>query len=397
MFYKRKKYLSFYLVLLCIATSWSQNCTQINGWLETAESYAQDVDLNGLGDTAIMKLVSPAFHNDLFKPVFKKNYADLDAGEKEVIKQQLIACASAKPYVKKGIVPGFESGNAAYSWERQIKAINNSTLAENNRIWGYEKQQRARNREKQAVARQRSPAQSRTRTRTASSRSPVRPQNPNAYNTAPENRENTPADYQKEALEMQTILKAVQNVKAPTTQFSGYKNAALLQNVYDGDFEGFPIGLKDMQEENMMGGFQKIAEVKKYERYLKQYLTSFSKNCAATNKAAFKKVVISYAIIEEEHGISSKTGETEPEVYYMRPYFEKDFRRIDKNMANANLADAIYVLAKSDEMGFDFPPDLIKLFESHKCTSPVLRKLETNLYLASKGKSSLQKLLPYLK
>jgi len=395
--------LSLFFLIICFAWSantYAQNCSKINTWLDKAESYAVGIDINILDEYTIMKLTSPAFHNEHFKPVFVKNYADLSDSDKEKIKSELLSCSKDKPFVTKGLVTGFEKGNMTYSWDRQVKAINNSTVEENDRIFKYESKIRARNRAQQERVAQQQEAYNKqraaARTRSRRGTTPVQ-RNPNAYNTSPKERINVEADYRREAVEMRTILAAIKGNSAPKQEFWDYNNRILMEKVYNGNFEGFPLGLKDMQEQNLMGGFSKVNAIKKYERYLLIYLEYFSKHCASKKPSDYKRVKIQYEVIKTQHNVSSSDGFTKPEIYYMEPYFEDDFRRMHKVLSNAAPIDAIWMLASGAETGLDFEPDLKTLFSKHKCESPIIRQFETNLYLASKGKSSLQKLLPFHK
>lgn len=377
----------------------SQDCGKIKTWIDRAEGYAVGIDVNILDAFTIMKLTSPAFHDELFKPVFGKVYANLTDSDKKAIQSKLMTCGNDKAFVGNGLVTAFESGSMTTSWSRQVAAINNSSVAENDRILKYESRIRARNQvqqrrvAQQKVAYDKRRATTRSRNRTGSVQIP---QNPNAYNASPKDRKNTAADYQKEAAEMKTYLTYIKNNSAPAHRFTGYNNSGLMQKVYDGDFEGFPLGLNDMREKNLLGGLSKVSEIKKYERFLIIYLESFSSICASKNMSKYKKVKIQYEVIETQNHISSSKGFTKPEIYYMKPHFEKDFRRIHRVISNAAPIDAIWMLASSGETGLDFGPDVKELFKKHQCESPIIRQLETNLYLASKGKSSLQKLLPYV-
>ncbi|MGX1930152.1 hypothetical protein [Flagellimonas sp. 2504JD4-2] len=390
--------LSFLFLVICTGfpCAYAQDCNKINNWLEKAESYAEGTDINNLAAFAVMKFTSPAFHNDHFKPVFGKNYADLSNTDKEKIKTDVLHCANGKPYVANGFVTAFENGNMAYSWERQVKAINNSSVAENDRISQYEIQNRSRNRAQQQRVTQQREAYNRQRATRSRRGAVATTQNPNAYNASPKDRVNTEADYKREAAEMRTILNTIKGNAAPSQEFISYTNGALMKKVYDGDFEGFPVGLNDLQEPNLMSGFSKINEMKKYQRYLMIYLEYFSDHCASKNTAKYKEVSIQYEVVETQHNVDSSKGFTKPEIYYMKPYFEEDFRRMHKALANATAMEAIWILASGSETGLNFEPDLKTLFGKHECESPMLRQFETNLYLASKGKSSLQKLLPFL-
>ncbi|MDJ0645229.1 MAG: hypothetical protein QNJ57_04515 [Flavobacteriaceae bacterium] len=387
---------SFLLVLPLLGVS--QNCNQVNSWVAKAEGYAAGIDTRVLNAYMVMKLTSPAFHDEHFKPVFGKIYSELNEHDKEEIRSKLLSCASDKALVKKGLITAFETDNMTANWNRQVAAINNSSAEENERIHNYESRIRARNRAQHQRTQQQTEAYNRQRraARGRNSRGALPPRSPHAYNASPKVRKNTPADYQKEAVEMRTVLTYIKGNAAPAHRFTGYANAGLMQKVYDGDFEGFPLGLDDMREKNLMGGLSKINEIKKYERYLTIYLENFSASCAMKAKANYKEVKIQYEVIETQHNVSSSKGYTKPEIYYMKPHFEKDFRRIHKVLSNAAPMDAIWMLASPGETGLNFGPDAKQLFKKNQCESPVLRQLETNLYLASKGKSSLQKLLPYL-
>ncbi len=360
----RIRILGLLLLLVFFAVSsnsHAQNCSKVNKWLDKAESYGAGIDLNSLDAFTIMKLTSPAFHNDHFKPVFDKNYADLSSAEKEKIKLDLLQCGKGKAFVTNGLITAFDSGNMTSSWQRQVKAINNSSAAENDRIARYESRIRASNKARQQQAAQQQSAYNQRR---AASRSRSRrgvtptPQNPNAYNTSPKERVNTETDYRKEAKEMRTILTAIKDNVASSQKFMGYNSSTLMQKVYDGNFEGFPLGLNDLQEQNLMGGFSKVNEIKKYERYLLIYLEHFSKHCASKSQSNYKRVTIQYEVIETKHNVDSSEGLTKPEIYYMKPYFEEDFRRMHKVLMNSSGIDAIWMIASGSETGLDFEPDL---------------------------------------
>ena len=64
------------------------------------------------------------------------------------------------------------------------------------------------------------------------------------------------------------------------------------------------------------------------------------------------------------HNAHFKPVFTEPEIYYMEPYFETDFRRIHRVLMNSSGIDAIWRLASGGETGLDFEPDLKTFFVS---------------------------------
>jgi len=82
--------------------------------------------------------------------------------------------------------------------------------------------------------------------------------------------------------------------------------------------------------------------------------------------------------------------------YYLKPQFYNDFVRMDKNYAADQGLGAIFLLTSMDDILKNFPSDLEQLFAELDCNDPILKQLETNLVLASKGKSPIQKLLKHL-
>lgn len=82
--------------------------------------------------------------------------------------------------------------------------------------------------------------------------------------------------------------------------------------------------------------------------------------------------------------------------YYLKPQFYNDFKRMDFNMAADQGMGAIFMLGPMEDFLQKFPDDIKKLFSELGCDHPVLNQLETNLILASKGKSPIQKLMKYV-
>ena len=151
-----------------------------------------------------------------------------------------------------------------------------------------------------------------------------------------------------------------------------------------------------MQTQNLEMGLKKTSVIKKRTAFAYAYLSHFSEHCAKPNKENYKEFRSQYKYTEtNDYGMEAETiGKAT--YYYLKPQFYNDFVRMDKNYAADQGLGAIFLLTSMDDILKNFPSDLEQLFAELDCNDPILKQLETNLVLASKGKSPIQKLLQHL-
>lgn len=373
--------------------AFSQSCSKIEPWINQSEAYGSAFKGRRMNDQQYAQVYGEALHDDNFVPVFGKSFTKMGLKEKKKLLKKMMECFGDRYWVKNGFAYAFYGPhNGQDPWYDMAVLINSKTLAE----IAQEKELAKERQEQDVVQRQRWQKEQQKRQRAAREAAYIRQQQRQKQDD-PERRINTASDYAREAAEVAYLLKPVQNNNAELYDFSNYAMGSFLQMIYDGNFEGFPYGLRDMQSQNLEMGLKKTAVIKKRTAFAYNYLGYFSTHCAKPNKSKYKEFRSQYKFTDRDG--SGRETETigKATYYYLKPQFYNDFVRMDGNYAADQGLGAIFLLDSMGDIFTSFPTDLKRLFSEFDCEHPVVRQLETNLVLASKGKSPLQKLLNHLK
>ncbi|WP_343487015.1 hypothetical protein [Allomuricauda sp. d1] len=381
------------LIMMGHYTIQSQNCSKMEDWVNESEGYGANAKNRRMDDRGYAQVYALAVHDENFVPVFGKSFTKMGLKEKQKLLKKMMQCFGDRYWVKNGFAYMFYGPhNGQDPWYDVAVAVNSKSLEELKK-----ERQLAKKQQEEALAqRQKWRQEQQRRQRVAREAAQVR-QIQRQKQDDPDRRVNTASDYAREASEVAYLLKPVQNNNAPAYDFSKYAMGDFLQTIYDGNFEGFPYGLRDMQSQNLDMGLKKTALLKKRSAFAYLYLDYFSTHCAKPNKENYKEFRSQYKYTDtDQMGFKTETiGKATH--YYLKPQFYNDFVRMDGNYAADQGLGAIFLLDSMGDIFTNFPNDLNKLFSELDCENPVVKQLETNLVLASKGKSPLQKLVKHLK
>jgi len=100
MFYKTIRLLKYFLVMIFFLTGCTvlsnnhYSCEDFDLWMDTIKTLKVGHNLNQLNSLQMAQILSPAFNDDVFRPVFGKTYSQLSKEEKDKIYTKLNKCYS---------------------------------------------------------------------------------------------------------------------------------------------------------------------------------------------------------------------------------------------------------------------------------------------------------------
>lgn len=372
------------------------DCETLKNWLTHIESYSDGKDLNHLSGYVLIRSVTPIFHKEIFSIYFEKTFDQLTQKEKDKVRSKLLKCFPKNILVQyKVVLPFYEPSYNNRSWLSEINRINTQSL--NHLKLEREQAQKLQTQRKERAAQYQKRRQDRRRYEAAQQYANRR--------TAQKSSKPTVVDaetiYRKEAAEVKVILNVVKNNGNPAFDFSNYTTSTYLQDIYDGNFQSVSLSQKMVfaqSDAELSDTYQKARVLRGRQEYLYIYLVGYSVRCADPDKEKYKRFTSQYETVTTENGFETGRYTSDATYYYLKPHFYEAFKKLDVNRnTNNSFFDIFYQNKNRTDASTDFPSDLKILFDKLPCNSPVLQKLETNLYLAAKGKSSLQKLRKFVK
>ncbi|WP_339925727.1 hypothetical protein [uncultured Cyclobacterium sp.] len=372
--------------------SYSPNCRDLKKWISIADEILPEEKNKVRLEKDFVRVYAIAYHDVYFKPIFGKSYAQMSSEEKEAIYKKLNKCAK-DIWVIHGLSKGFRH-NVQYKnlWYSSIVGINRMTI-EQHRQWQQKRQAR--------LDRTLNPTPEdlkkyRDRKNLQRHINKIRAQE--EADKRAKARANVPIEtLRKEAHQMESVLNPVKHLDAPNFEFKGYKNSKFLKQIYNGEFTNLNISsLGEMFNLSLDESLELTRTIQKRVDWLYSYLNYFSDICAQNNPENFTEFSPQYIYTDTDINGRQTERIGSKKTYYIKAQFYKIFKDMDENQAADQGLGFLTRIDRTDEILKEMPEDLKRLFTEFGCDHPILQKLEVNLFLAVKGKSPLQKLIPLM-
>lgn len=134
--------LLFILIILagqsgCVTLGSRTDCNKLAAWLDVVRDWGQGTDLMRVQSQHFRQMVAPAFHDDVFSPIWGKPYAAMSQGEKASVFRSLNKC-STEGWARVFLSTPFSNPPALVrntprsdfaQWQKTISAVNAKTYA----------------------------------------------------------------------------------------------------------------------------------------------------------------------------------------------------------------------------------------------------------------------------
>ncbi len=372
--------------------SYAQSCRDIKKWISKANEILPEEKNTVSLERDYVRVYAIAYHDDFFKPIFGKSYLQMSPDEKEHLYTKVNRCSS-EGWVKYGLAKALKPEQRYINlWYSSIVGVNRMTVAQHAKF----QQDRAAKLDRMLHP---TPEDIRKRQESiALQRHINRVRAQEVAEKRAQARANVPVETLRlEAQQMERILRPIKNLNAPDYEFNGYNGSIFLKQIYRGEFTSLNISsLSQLFNSSLEETFERTRTLQKRADWLYSYLNYFSNQCTEKEPEKFIKFSPQYVYtdVDSNGRKSERTGKKE--TFYIKKQFYEGFKELHQNLAADQGMGFVTRIDRTDEIFTGMPADLKRLFTELGCDHPILQQLEANLYLAAKGKSPLQKLLPLM-